>query len=442
MRPETCLLSLHQWLCKIASFLQQYESDSGTCDQQNVNGDEVPSTASSRKQSIGYYLKYARRYGGYFTAAGAASPLLGGQGPTAAEGDLSGPGIDADSAAAGTAMDFVVENFAVPIIVVGLGVDKAVASTGSQVAGPAAAPNMSGAAYSAKLYRELQGQLRAVCLEVGAALLFPSSSRNDGHSTATNMTTAATAAAGSDAGSGAVSQPAPTLQQAGNEFQELKRYLLHRIYPNQIAMEALALNDSKLECTFIPSGFDTLDLIRISTPGLEFHEGEFRGKFPTLQEQVQQQQQQQQQSPQDLDVEAAENEQDWLARLELFISEVSAAPTGRGNNTKSISNSNSSSNVNRLAQNLSDTSLSDVARADDGNDTEINNEGLPAEAKSKSAAVSTRATRSSGAAAVSGGSAGATAGAAMTRRQSVRNQVASSDQKEVGDFWKNMLKKK
>lgn len=79
-----------------------------------------------------------------------------------------------------------------------------------------------------KSAKELQGKLRLLCLEAGAALIY-------------------TNAAG---------------VSSGNSL--LRRYLLHRLYCDRLPFEALTI-DEKIDATFVPSGFDTLDLISIST---------------------------------------------------------------------------------------------------------------------------------------------------------------------------------
>jgi chlorite dismutase len=78
------------------------------------------------------------------------------------------------------------EYFGVPIIVVGTKADTLIADT---------APSM-------KQARELQGRLRSICLEVGAALVFTSAGAKD----QTNCAA-------------------------------LKKYLLHRLYPEQVSAE-------------------------------------------------------------------------------------------------------------------------------------------------------------------------------------------------------------
>ena len=107
--------------------------------------------------------------------------------------------------------NFISEFFGLPIVVVGSKSDLVVSDSSAAM----------------KQARELQGKIRSVCLEVGAGLIF-------------------TTAAG------------PALSNCA----ELKKYIMHRLYPTQIGME-LSLED-KLEKCFIPAGFDTADLIKIS----------------------------------------------------------------------------------------------------------------------------------------------------------------------------------
>lgn len=119
------------------------------------------------------------------------------------EGELSGR----------TRYEVALDHFALPILVVGCKVD--LVDTNNIVA--------------MKSLRELQGYLRFLCLEAGATLAFTSStSSSDGESS----------------------------------ISHLRRYILHRLCPEQIAMD-LKLQD-KLPYTFIPAGFDTADLINLS----------------------------------------------------------------------------------------------------------------------------------------------------------------------------------
>lgn len=84
-------------------------------------------------------------------------------------------------------------------------------------------------AVAAKAAKELQGRLRAICLQVGAALVYTAAADNE------------------------------TLINCGT----LQKYLLHRLYPEAVQL-TLKIQDGLVDA-FIPSGFDTPELISIST---------------------------------------------------------------------------------------------------------------------------------------------------------------------------------
>jgi hypothetical protein len=82
-----------------------------------------------------------------------------------------------------------------------------------------------------KASKELQGKLRLLCLEVQGTLM----NNNIPMEQSTHL---------------------------------LRRYLIHRLYPEWIAFENGLKVDDKLDNCFIPSGFDTKDLIAVTTPNI------------------------------------------------------------------------------------------------------------------------------------------------------------------------------
>lgn len=171
---------------------------------------------------------------------------------------------------------------------------------------------------SMRTSKELQGRLRLLCLEAGAGLLFTNGQleRNTGF---------------------------------------LRKYLLHRLYPSHLAMslqiedqsnptasvsnnntpvKAAPAQTSAQPLIFVPAGFDTANLIEISTR-------EKATEKRSLQYHLQLYQQSQLQSPQnsllgtplpslstastvssvDSDLQELESEQEWLTSLQRFLSQ-------------------------------------------------------------------------------------------------------------------------
>lgn len=122
--------------------------------------------------------------------------------------------------------EFAAKHFALPIVVVGCKMELL---------------DMTNS-LTAKTVREIRGKLRALCLEAGAALVFTS-----------------------------------TIEES-EEMQQLRRYILHRLYPESISM-SLQIED-RLQSTFVPSGFDTIDLIELSA-GCKVEKEGLRNYFST-----------------------------------------------------------------------------------------------------------------------------------------------------------------
>ncbi|RYH31679.1 hypothetical protein EON65_02205 [archaeon] len=165
--------------------------------------------------------------------------------------------------------EFAAESFPFPIVVAGYSVDQVDANNVSQM----------------KSMRELQGRLRSLCLEVGAALVFTS------------------------------------FEQEASSVQ-LRRYILHRLYPEHITME-LRIND-KIHNTFIPSGFDTPDLISLSS-GVKVEKDAVSGFVSSAEKRVadwanELKERQQRVVPTIAPYTTIESEEDWLQSLHGFIS--------------------------------------------------------------------------------------------------------------------------
>ncbi len=153
-KSEECVSSLNKWLVRVAQYIKQYHTT------------VTPEASKFQKYSETTYLKTARTN----------------------KGNVSKPLFveDCDQAAsADDKFDFIVSKFSLPIVVVGSKADLVVANAG----------------LSMKKAREVQGQLRSMCLEVGAALVYTSTASE------TNCA-------------------------------ELKKYVMHRLYPESVVLEA------------------------------------------------------------------------------------------------------------------------------------------------------------------------------------------------------------
>lgn len=158
-QPDTCLPTLQEWLARVGSFTKKF--------LESLPTEEV----SHLKKSHGSYLRNAR------TNKGIASKTENENDETEEEDDI-----------------FMAEFFSLPILVIGNKADTISVDSSTAM----------------KRTRELQGRIRSFCLDVGASLLFTSTTTSN----TTNTTTS-----------------------TGNKSNELKKYLLHRLYPDQISME-------------------------------------------------------------------------------------------------------------------------------------------------------------------------------------------------------------
>lgn len=132
-----------------------------------------------------------------------------------------------------------------------------------------------------KRAKELQGELRSICMEVGAALLYASAEKDA-------------------------------------DCTRLHKYLLHRLYPETFSME-LSIEDG-ISDVFIPTGLDSVHLVDIGTgvnaaliPSLSFD----RPVEPPTQVA---------ETPSGDCPSELEDEQTWLASLHSYIEQVVAAP--------------------------------------------------------------------------------------------------------------------
>jgi hypothetical protein len=158
-QPDTCVATLVDWLQRVHSYTKGYHDSA------------APTQSAASKQALLQYVKTARIK----------------KGKAAKDAEEAEPALEALS----SEDLFIQDHFAVPILVVGNKADTVVADTSAAM----------------KQARELQGRIRSICLEVGAALVYTS--------------TTPTASTSTGAGNTAV----------------LKSYMMHRLYPDQISME-------------------------------------------------------------------------------------------------------------------------------------------------------------------------------------------------------------
>lgn len=157
-QPDTCVPTLVDWLQRVHAYTRRYHDST------------APAQSAASKQALLQYVKTARIK----------------KGKAAKDAEEAEPALEALS----SEDLFIQDHFALPILVVGNKADTVVADTSAAM----------------KQARELQGRVRSICLEVGAALVYTSS------------TTAASTG-------------------AGNNTAVLKSYVMHRLYPDQISME-------------------------------------------------------------------------------------------------------------------------------------------------------------------------------------------------------------
>eukprot|EP01039_Chlorochromonas_danica_P007059 gene7059-7807_t len=268
------------------------------------------------------------------------------------EGELSGR----------TRYEVALDHFALPILVVGCKVD--LVDTNNIVA--------------MKSLRELQGYLRFLCLEAGATLAFTSStSSSDGESS----------------------------------ISHLRRYILHRLCPEQIAMD-LKLQD-KLPYTFIPAGFDTVDLINLSV-SIKVEKEALRNYLASVQENLKVTEKS---TSSDFLPPASfatiEAEQDWLQTLYNTIAKFSAESATRASS-------------NNLLEAIQAEAEAPAAPAEKKRpdpliitNTGSSREGMPPTVPTPTSAL-----------------------APATKRASIIRTVAATDKKDVGDFFKNLMETK
>lgn len=239
---DECIKTLKRWLQKVQVYCTHYHASIG---------DKL---SAKIKSSTMAHIRTAR------AIRGAASQVE----DTNEAFDGSAPNSSSSSIAA----------FGVPILVVGCKSDKVVSDT----------------AVALKASQELQGQLRSLCLQVGASLIYTSATSPDNAKTAS--------------------------------MARFKKYVHHRLYPESISACPLPLQiDDALDGVFVPAGFDTVELIASSTGVADSAVQSFEEWFsvPASSGQVGN-------SPTGV-IQEIESEQDWLLGLNNYVLQATNSMT-------------------------------------------------------------------------------------------------------------------
>eukprot|EP01038_Epipyxis_sp_PR26KG_P005039 gene5039-7030_t len=214
-KPDECIPSLIKWLNKASAYIRTYY------------GYSSPEQEKRIKALLVNYLKTAR-----VSTDPKAKQDFSPNEPTGAEVEVAE--IEEELNEDGTPVakvdksvqekyDFISDNFGLPIVVIGCKSDLI--------------PQEDNAAINNA--REVQAQIRTFCVEVGAALIYTSTTKN------TNCS-------------------------------QLRKYLMHRLYPEYIPLDLY--EEDRIEEVLIPSGFDTFDLINIKT-GNKVKPNAFKSQF-------------------------------------------------------------------------------------------------------------------------------------------------------------------
>mmetsp|Transcript_6608 Transcript_6608/g.7203 ORF Transcript_6608/g.7203 Transcript_6608/m.7203 type:complete len:553 (+) Transcript_6608:120-1778(+) len=203
------------------------------------------------------------------------------------------------------------ENFPFPIIVVGFNhqtISNILQSNQSLAGGTANAVSTSNIndLLQVNKFKELIGKIRYYCLDLGfSLLLIPSFTDTITPSSAPPSTSN-------------VSNNNKNNNSNSNTISLLKKYIIHRMYPEQVALDLTV--EEKLDRVFIPSGFDTSDLIQISS-GVKYQEKDY--SYPLWIKGVTETNQANSSSlaASTTGLIEVENEQDWLQGLYSFMSQ-------------------------------------------------------------------------------------------------------------------------
>lgn len=173
--PDQCITILKTWLLKVHLFLKDRHEQSKS-NEAIVSIDSSGDKDSNSRQLVSY-LKHIRLNKGDMRNAFSTQTAL-------SDGDVISDELR-----------FILDHFNIPIIVIGIHSEHIMLDSNASV----------------RKHRELQGSIRSICMDIGAALIYT--------------------------GSPSIH---PTLQStaiANSNNNVLRRYIIHRLYPELVPME-------------------------------------------------------------------------------------------------------------------------------------------------------------------------------------------------------------
>ena len=178
--PDQCIVMLKTWLLKVHAFLKDRHEQSKS-NEASVSVDSSGDKESNSRQLV-TYLKHIRLHKGDMRSVFNTQTAL------------SSPSVDSDVIS--DELRFILDHFNIPIIVIGCHSEHIMLDSNASI----------------RKHRELQGSLRSICMDIGAALIYTGSPP-------IHPTLQSTAIANSN----------------GNNV--LRRYIVHRLYPELVPME-------------------------------------------------------------------------------------------------------------------------------------------------------------------------------------------------------------
>jgi hypothetical protein len=177
--PDQCIAILKTWLLKVHVFLKDRHEQSKS-NEAIVSIDSSGDKESNSRQLVSY-LKHIRLHKGDMRSIFTTQTALS---PSAVDGDVISDELR-----------FILDHFNIPIIVIGSNSEHIMLDSNASI----------------RKHRELQGSIRSICMDIGAALIYT--------------------------GSPSIH---PTLQStaiANSNNNVLRRYIIHRLYPELVPME-------------------------------------------------------------------------------------------------------------------------------------------------------------------------------------------------------------
>lgn len=178
--PDQCIVMLKTWLLKVHAFLKDRHEQTKS-NEASVSVDSSGDKESNSRQLV-TYLKHIRLHKGDMRSVFNTQTAL------------SSPSVDGDVIS--DELRFILDHFNIPIIVIGCHSEHIMLDSNASI----------------RKHRELQGSLRSICMDIGAALIYTGSP-------SIHPTLQSTAIANSN----------------GNNV--LRRYIVHRLYPELVPME-------------------------------------------------------------------------------------------------------------------------------------------------------------------------------------------------------------